>query len=699
MVREKRVLPFHEGEESNRHLSYTPTIVQDGGQETELGIINPAYNGHVIVDSADVCENRDNEINDRRLSLNSEENNFQSKNAKYSENEFKSLVPFCLVIGIGTLFSQSVSVYLSSQITVLERAFGLSSAKSGFLLSANDIGFVLTVLVASHFLKNRHIPRILALCIFTFGVSGILTSLPHFIANKRETAAHYSLVNTSKSDEYLCVSGLHSNLSEAQKCAQQSGNGATGNTWVISLIAAMMVLQGIAKAPRIPLSSLYVDNNSVKEKTGFYIGILMSFSIFGPFIAITAGGLFNKLPVDLKDTSLTPDDPRWIGAWWLGFIVFGACSILISFPIFFFPASLRRADDKAPAHSAEYANSSVIEASPTFTETLKDMPKSIIRVFRQPVYMCNLLAVLCVVFAFMSLGSFGPKYLEIQFRVPTWKANLILGIEKLATTVLGTFLGGVITRRLRLGLFGCVKMLLICRSVAFVCQSFNFLWGCDNPPVIGFNAESQQASLSCDCSTAPYLPVCADGRTYFSPCHAGCASESNGAYYNCTAHSADKTAGAVIPGICDDECMYLLPFIVLDAVSSLIGTMTISPSYVTMLRSVTEKDRAMAVGVQSFLMALLVFLPAPMIYGGVFDSLCLVWKRTCSGNGACLLYDVQDMRYKLIAINVGLLVLGLMFTCLTFVFARRKEAEEKRRQSKSVEVKPPVPQPRPSLTK
>ena len=30
------------------------------------------------------------------------------------------------------------------------------------------------------------------------------------------------------------------------------------------------------------------------------VGILMLFSIFGPFIAITAGGLFNKLPVDLK---------------------------------------------------------------------------------------------------------------------------------------------------------------------------------------------------------------------------------------------------------------------------------------------------------------------------------------------------------------------------------------------------------------
>ena len=32
------------------------------------------------------------------------------------------------------------------------------------------------------------------------------------------------------------------------------------------------LFQGIAKAPRTTLSSLYLDNNSKKERTGFYIG-------------------------------------------------------------------------------------------------------------------------------------------------------------------------------------------------------------------------------------------------------------------------------------------------------------------------------------------------------------------------------------------------------------------------------------------
>jgi hypothetical protein len=68
---------------------------------------------------------------------------------------------------------------------------------------------------------------------------------------------------------------------------------------------------------------------------------------------------------------LTPEDPRWIGAWWLGFIVFGASAIMMSFPIFFFPASLRASEEKSRVQQAEYANSSVIESSPRFTETLK----------------------------------------------------------------------------------------------------------------------------------------------------------------------------------------------------------------------------------------------------------------------------------------------------------------------------------------
>lgn len=43
----------------------------------------------------------------------------------------------------------------------------------------------------------------------------------------------------------------------------------------------------------------------------------------------------------LPATSLTPQDPRWLGAWWLGFIVFGGVSVVPAVPLFFFPKRIK----------------------------------------------------------------------------------------------------------------------------------------------------------------------------------------------------------------------------------------------------------------------------------------------------------------------------------------------------------------------
>ena len=40
----------------------------------------------------------------------------------------------------------------------------------------------------------------------------------------------------------------------------------------------------------------------------------------------------------LVETDLTPEDPRWVGAWWLGFVILGSGAIITSVPTFFFPA-------------------------------------------------------------------------------------------------------------------------------------------------------------------------------------------------------------------------------------------------------------------------------------------------------------------------------------------------------------------------
>lgn len=51
-----------------------------------------------------------------------------------------------------------------------------------------------------------------------------------------------------------------------------------------------------------------------------------------------------KIACSISDTNLSQRDPRWVGAWWLGFIIFGACAILMALPISLFPASLKKTD-------------------------------------------------------------------------------------------------------------------------------------------------------------------------------------------------------------------------------------------------------------------------------------------------------------------------------------------------------------------
>jgi hypothetical protein len=38
-----------------------------------------------------------------------------------------------------------------------------------------------------------------------------------------------------------------------------------------------------------------------------------------------------------SETDLSPKDPRWVGAWWLGFIICGVCSIVWVMPLSLFP--------------------------------------------------------------------------------------------------------------------------------------------------------------------------------------------------------------------------------------------------------------------------------------------------------------------------------------------------------------------------
>lgn len=61
----------------------------------------------------------------------------------------------------------------------------------------------------------------------------------------------------------------------------------------------------------------------------------------------------------IEDVDMSPKDPRWIGAWWLGFIVFGCLTFVAALPMLCFPRYL------ADKNSSNYADK---DKSPTTDE-------------------------------------------------------------------------------------------------------------------------------------------------------------------------------------------------------------------------------------------------------------------------------------------------------------------------------------------
>ena len=62
----------------------------------------------------------------------------------------------------------------------------------------------------------------------------------------------------------------------------------------------------------------------------------------------------------------------------------------------------------------------------------------------------------------------------------------------------------------------------------------------------------------------------------------------------------------------------------------------------------------------------------PVIFGMVIDTSCSVWSASCSGQGACALYDNDNFRMKTISLQVAAKVLAAFLQVIVFINARKK---------------------------
>uniref|UniRef100_A0A2P2I6E8 Solute carrier organic anion transporter family member 4A1-like n=1 Tax=Hirondellea gigas TaxID=1518452 RepID=A0A2P2I6E8_9CRUS len=177
-------------------------------------------------------------------------------------------------------------------------------------------------------------------------------------------------------------------------------------------------------------------------------------------------------------------------------------------------------------------------------------------------------------------------------------------------------------------------------------------------------------NTGCECSHRLAEPVCGNnGLTYFSPCHAGCTAASPSSFSNCTCidsvatdPSSNQFAEVVVvpvatSGPCYIPCNTFVPFMaVLFLMCASVATSQM-PLLMILLRSVSEEERALALGLQFVMYRLIAYIPAPIMFGSVIDSTCLMWTSSC-GAGRCLMYDIEQFRFRYVGICASIKVIA-----------------------------------------
>ena len=74
-----------------------------------------------------------------------------------------------------------------------------------------------------------------------------------------------------------------------------------------------------------------------------------------------------------------------------------------------------------------------------------------------------------------------------------------------------------------------------------------------------------------------------------------------------------------------------------------------SDIYIPLTRCVPDNHRSYSLGFQFIFQRSLGFLPGPVLFGWIFDSLCLFWGESCGKRGRCQIYDIWNVSLRVTA--------------------------------------------------
>ncbi|KAH1186450.1 hypothetical protein KIL84_019199 [Mauremys mutica] len=391
--------------------------------------------------------------------------------------------------------------------------------------------------------------------------------------------------------------------------------------------------------------------------------------------------------VDLDSITITHNDARWVGAWWLGYLIAGVLSVLAAIPFWFLPKHLPRPESRKDSSTSSEQSKFIIEDNRehhrSYEQQVKilemakgkafwfaDFLPSVKNLFGNPVYFLYLCASIIQFNSLIGMVTYKPKYIEQQYGQSSSKTNFVIGLINIPAVAFGIFSGGLIMKKFRINVLGAAKLSLGSSFFGYLLLLSLFAMGCENSDVAGLTVSYEgtkqvssyeetlfsECNSGCICSKNEWDPICGEnGITYVSACLAGCKT-SNGSgktsvFYNCSCvgitASPSRSSSAVM-GACQkgNECPKMfLYFLVISVITSYTLSIGGTPGYILLLRCIKPQLKSFALGIYTLAIRVLAGVPAPVYFGVSIDTTCLKWgSKRCGGRGACRLYDSNAFR-------------------------------------------------------
>ncbi|XP_049991262.1 LOW QUALITY PROTEIN: solute carrier organic anion transporter family member 1A5-like [Alexandromys fortis] len=586
---------------------------------------------------------------------------------------FSKMKMFLLALTVAYLAKSISGIYMVSMLTQIERQFNIPTSVAGFINGSFEIGELhlliipLLIIFVSYFGTKLHRPIMIGAGCVVMGLGCFLISLPHFLMGRYEYEKMTSPSSNLSSNSFLC-SGSRSvtltTISDPEDCEKE----IKSLMWIYVMVGNL--IHGIGETPIMPLGISYIEDFAKPENSPFYIGILEAGNMVGPFIGLLLASFSANIYVDTgsmntDDLTITPTDTRWVGAWWVGFLICAGVNVLTSIPFFFLPNTLPK---EGLEDNADVSNSNKEEKHQDFLPFMKSL-------FCNPIYMILVLVSVLQISSYAITFVFTPKYcLEQQFGKSTAEIVFLMGIYNLPAVCIGYLISGLVMKKFKFTVKKAAYVAFCLSLTEWLLFFLNFLWTCDNFPVAGlttsYEHERTQQPLyvenkilancntRCNCLTKMWDPVCGDnGIAYMSACCAGCEKSVgtgiNMVFQNCSCIQSSGNSSADL-GLCKKgpDCTIKLQYFFITAViGSFIYSLAAIPGYVVLLRCIKSEEKSLGVGLHAFFIKVFAGIPVPIYFGALTDRTCLHWgTRKCGKAGACRMYDIN---------NFGNIFLGL----------------------------------------